>query len=178
MTLPRQKLREIEFLLLFSQENSEEGEKELFNLVMDTLKVTKKSLREASVKVHHILNRINDIDQIIQKVSPAFALERIQKIERNILRLAIFEILYDDEPIEKVAIAEGIRLAKKFSTQESVLFVNALLDAVYKQKIGQEVDCKSIEDQSRRFVDAQNLAQEAAKKDNPTSENHLDSLVE
>nr|NGX48373.1 hypothetical protein [Chlamydiota bacterium] len=62
-----------------------------------------------------------------------YELERISRIERSILRLGLYELLYTDLP-DKVAITEAIRLTRKFATAEGGAFVNALLDAIYKDR--------------------------------------------
>ncbi len=76
-----------------------------------------------------------DIDLIITKAAPDWPLERIAPIDRNILRLGLFELLFADrsQVPAKVAINEAIELAKTFGGESSGRFVNGVLGAVYKE---------------------------------------------
>ena len=72
----------------------------------------------------------DDIDRSIQKFAPAWPVEQIAIIDRNILRLAIFEILFDNRVPVKVAVSEAVELAKAFGSQNSAKFVNGVLGKV------------------------------------------------
>ena len=69
-----------------------------------------------------------EIDEKIQKYTEHWELQRIAAVDRNILRLAIFEMLYRDDIPPVVSINEAVDIAKKFSTRESGAFVNGILD--------------------------------------------------
>lgn len=69
---------------------------------------------------------------MITEHSTSYEFERIPRIERNVLRLGVYEIMYDSDIPPKVAIAEAIRLTRKFATPESATFVNAILDSILK----------------------------------------------
>jgi len=70
------------------------------------------------------------IDQNIRNFAPAWPIEQIPVIDRNILRLAIFEILIDNKVPVKVAINEAVELAKAFGSDNSARFVNGVLGSV------------------------------------------------
>ena len=70
------------------------------------------------------------IDGNIRKFAPAWPVDQIALVDRNILRLAIFEILFDNEVPVKVAVSEAVELAKKFGSENSGKFVNGVLGAV------------------------------------------------
>ena len=70
------------------------------------------------------------IDGNIQKFAPAWPVEQIAMVDRNILRLAIFEILFDNKVPVKVAISEAVELAKTFGSENSARFVNGVLGSV------------------------------------------------
>ena len=72
----------------------------------------------------------DDIDGNIQKYAPAWPVEQIAMVDRNILRLAIFEILFDNKVPVKVAVSEAVELAKTFGSGNSAKFVNGVLGAV------------------------------------------------
>ena len=71
-----------------------------------------------------------EIDDIISRLSQGWKLERIGRVERNILRLAIYEMRFDDDIPLSVAINEAVELAKTFGRDESYAFVNAILSNV------------------------------------------------
>ena len=77
-----------------------------------------------------VVQNRNEIDRNIQKFAPAWPVEQIAMIDRNILRLAIFEILFDNKVPVKVAISEAVELAKSFGSDNSYKFVNGVLGAV------------------------------------------------
>jgi len=72
----------------------------------------------------------DEIDRNIQKFAPAWPVEQIAMVDRNILRLAIFEILFDNKVPVKVAISEAVELAKTFGSENSARFVNGVLGSV------------------------------------------------
>jgi N utilization substance protein B len=72
----------------------------------------------------------DEIDRYIQKYAPAWPVDQIAIIDRNILRLAIFEILFDNKVPVKVAINEAVELAKSFGSATSAKFVNGVLGSV------------------------------------------------
>jgi N utilization substance protein B len=80
--------------------------------------------------VSGVVQNKEQIDQHIRKFAPAWPLEQISMVDRNILRLAIFEILLDNNVPVKVAINEAVELAKKFGSDSSSRFVNGVLGSV------------------------------------------------
>lgn len=133
--LPNKKAKEIAFLILYSQDlnDKEEG---LEGLVRTQLEVSRSHYKEAETRVVKIKEYLPEIDLIIERICTQFDFYRIQRVEKAILRLGAYEILYDSDVPPKVAIAEAIRLAKKFSTHQASQFVNAVLDTLYKESIG------------------------------------------
>jgi N utilization substance protein B len=89
---------------------------------------------ENSVFVHELVegavrNR-EEIDSNIKKYAPAWPVEQIAMVDRNILRLAIFEILFDNKVPVKVAVNEAVELAKTFGSENSAKFINGVLGSV------------------------------------------------
>jgi len=80
--------------------------------------------------VKGVIQNREQIDQHIKKFAPAWPVEQIPIVDRNILRLAIFEILLDNSVPVKVAINEAVELAKKFGSDNSSRFVNGVLGSV------------------------------------------------
>jgi transcription antitermination protein NusB len=82
-----------------------------------------------------ILGKQSELDMVIVQAAPEWPLERISPVDRNILRLGLYELLFADrkEVPAKVAINESIELAKQFGGENSSRFVNGVLGAVYKE---------------------------------------------
>jgi N utilization substance protein B len=131
MPISPQKFREIVFQLLYSDDFG--GSADVIEMLMAQLAVTKRIVREASIFKDKILGKKAEIDEAIRTHSAAYEFERIPRVERNVLRLSIYELLFSSDIPPKVAIAEAIRLARKFATSEAATFVNAVLDSIYKK---------------------------------------------
>ncbi len=82
-----------------------------------------------------ILQKQKELDLVIEKAAPEWPIDRIAPVDRNILRLGLYELLFADrgEVPAKVAINEAIELAKQFGGENSSRFVNGVLGAVYKE---------------------------------------------
>ena len=74
-----------------------------------------------------------EIDELIRKQAVNWRLERMSAVDRNILRLAIYELLYESDVPKVVIIDEAIELAKRFGAEDSSRFVNGLLDGLLKK---------------------------------------------
>jgi N utilization substance protein B len=83
------------------------------------------------------LGRLKEIDRLIQVHTKNWRLIRMAVVDRNILRLAVFELVSDSKTPDTVVINEALEIAKKFSTNESAQFVNGVLDSI-KNEILQE----------------------------------------
>ena len=85
--------------------------------------------------VNGVVSHIEDIDKIIEKAAPEWPLSQITVVDRNVLRLGLFELLYEDkkEVPPKVAINESIELAKTFGGENSGKFINGVLGTVFKE---------------------------------------------
>ena len=82
-----------------------------------------------------VMKHLPELDQIIEKAAPQWPLEQIAIVDRNVLRLGLFELLFGnrDEVPPKVAINESIELAKSFGGDSSGKFVNGVLGTVYRE---------------------------------------------
>jgi N utilization substance protein B len=134
MTISQQKLREVVFHLLYSYDFAQNTAEEMIPFLMGYHAIPKKALYIAEEKKQAILSKLSEIDVLISETSLSYEFSRISRIEKNILRLGIFEIYFAEDIPDKVAISEAIRLARKFSTPEGATFVNAILDFIYKKK--------------------------------------------
>ena len=84
-----------------------------------------------------LIDKIEEIDEIIQKFSDHWILDRMTVIDRNILRMGACELLFNFSTPPKVVINEAIDIAKKYGNEDSPEFINGILDKVYKE-IGQK----------------------------------------
>lgn len=134
MAITQQKLREIVFQLLYSYDFAQNSPDEMIPFLMAYYAIPKKALFIAEEKKKLIVSKLPEIDALIAETSLAYEFSRISRIEKNILRLGLFEIYFSEDIPDKVSISEAIRLARKFSTPEGATFVNAILDILYKKK--------------------------------------------
>ena len=133
MALPVQKFREMVFQMLFSWDSGLGcDEEDLVSMMMHELHVTHKFAREACCRTQAILLKKEELDEKIRSVSAEYQFERISMVEKNVLRLGVYELFYDDSIQPKIALAEAIRLCRKFGSPEGSNFVNAILDCIYK----------------------------------------------
>ena len=82
--------------------------------------------------VRGTLERLETLDKIIERFAEHWALDRMANVDRNILRLSTYELLYFDEMPIKVAINEAVELAKRYGESDSSKFVNGILDRIAK----------------------------------------------
>jgi len=82
-----------------------------------------------------VIDHLDALDKIIEKAAPEWPLSQISIVDRNVLRIGLYELLYADkkEVPEKVAINEAIELAKNYSGPNSSKFINGVLGTVYKE---------------------------------------------
>ncbi len=83
-----------------------------------------------------LFNSISKIDALIEKAAPQFPVDKIAKIDVAILRLSIYELLFEKKQPPKVIIDEAVELAKEFGGEGSPLFINGVLGTLYKEKYG------------------------------------------
>ena len=86
--------------------------------------------------VEGVLENRGRIDEVIARAAPAYPVEQLAAIDRNILRLAIHEILVNNETPVRAAINEAVELAKKFGSDSSARFVNGVLGSVSAMAAG------------------------------------------
>lgn len=129
--MSRSKLREKTFQLLFRVEFNEREElnaqAELFFADEALENVTEKEKKQIIDKVEAIVSYVTEIDAQIDEKSEGWKTSRIGKVELAILRLAIYEIQYDDSIPNAVAINEAVELAKKYAQEQAPSYINGVL---------------------------------------------------
>lgn len=128
----RSEMREQAFVLLFEKEffseltcnDIEEIYSENFSELSD---YAKKAFEETTA-------RIDELDELIKKYLKGWKLERIPKVNISILRLALYEIIYEDGVPGKVAVNEAVELAKKYSGEDDYMFINGVLGSYLREE--------------------------------------------
>ncbi len=130
--MTRRQLRENIFKILFKLEfNSVEEMPEQVEFSLEnTPDITAEDVAYITDKSNRIISLIGDIDDIICQVSSGWKLDRIGKAELAILRLAIYEMKFDEDVPFKVAINEAVELSKIYCNEEAKSFVNGVLAKV------------------------------------------------
>ena len=88
--------------------------------------------------VQGVAEHQEELDRLIRQHSEHWRLERMAAVDRNLLRLALYELLHQPEVPAKVVINEAVELAKRYGSEESGSFVNGILDRV-RESVGREV---------------------------------------
>lgn len=91
----------------------------------------------ARALVEGVIDHITEIDACITTYAPEWPIEKITYVDRNILRVGVFELCFDELIPSKVSINEAIELAKTFGGESSGKFVNGVLGAIYKDMVAQ-----------------------------------------
>ncbi|WP_296631737.1 transcription antitermination factor NusB [Rhodoluna sp.] len=87
--------------------------------------------------VQGIVDNHNEIDDLLDTYSQGWAIDRMPNVDRAILRVAVWEIMFNDEVPDAVAINEAVEMAKELSTDESGAFINGLLTRISATKAAQ-----------------------------------------
>ena len=122
----RHELREAVFKILFQIENTELDDKELLELEQEEIA----NSSYVNNTLTEIIDKLEEIDNIISNNLKDWKLERLSKMDRQILRISAYEILHSDIPY-KVSINEAVELSKKYSEKdESYKFINGVLKGI------------------------------------------------
>ena len=128
----RRKARESTLQILFQLEFDNSQLEKTLNEHWKNKKVLKEIREYSSWLVKGIITHQEKIDNIIQSTSEHWRISRMALIDRNILRMAVFELLYEESIAPAVVINEAIEVAKKYSGEKASTFINGILDAVRK----------------------------------------------
>ncbi len=137
----RRRAREAALQFLFQDDFLDRGKStntaeldERFDAFSLLYQVNKKARPYARKLIGGIFDKLDEIDGAIGAHATNWRLERIAATDRNLLRVAIFELLFQDDVPPQVAINEAVEIAKRFGTQESPAFINGVLDAVQQSR--------------------------------------------
>jgi len=129
----RRRARQIALQVLYQIDIAKTAPLEALNLYWQCFEAPKSARSFASELVLGVHEHLTDIDRFIMKCSENWSLRRMAKVDRNILRLATYELIYCPDIPPKVTLNEAIDLGKEFGSENSSSFVNGILDALYAQ---------------------------------------------
>lgn len=128
--MSRRELRELIFKLLFRVEfnpKEELTQQEVLFFQDEENQAGEEERDQIIEKFHKILEKLDEIDALLNEKAKGWSTNRMGKVDLTILRLAVFEIKYDEEIPIGVAINEAVELAKKFGQDSSPAFINGVL---------------------------------------------------
>jgi N utilization substance protein B len=128
----RRKSRELALQALFQSEVSGQHGLQDFDEFCAHFQANKKTIPYARKLLSGVQEKGGQIDELIKGHAENWRLERMSLIDRNILRLAVYEMFYRDDIPTSVAINEAVEISKRFSTDDSGPFINGILDALAK----------------------------------------------
>ena len=129
----RRRARESALQILFQLEFDSADKERTISQFWEEKKASKE-IREYSIRlVKGILDHQKEIDELIQSISANWRISRMAVVDRTVLRIAVFEFLYETHIAPAVIINEALEITKKFSSEDAASFVNGILDGVRKQ---------------------------------------------
>ena len=131
---PRTRARSLALQVLYEVDMANHPPGEVFKLRLEEFPLTEDLTEFARQIIFGILPLTQELDQLIAKYAPDWPLDQIAAIDRNILRMALWEFAIQGETPIKVAINEAVELAKRFGSEQSGRFVNGVLDGLMKSE--------------------------------------------
>ncbi len=127
MSVTRHDIRESEFMLIFEKNFRDESIDELLDIALDNEAITVND--EVKETVEGVFSHLDELDEVISKFSEKRNINRMAKLNVSILRLAVYEIKYNDKAPVGVVINEAVGLAKKYGLEPDVSLINGILGA-------------------------------------------------
>ncbi|MDO8427121.1 MAG: transcription antitermination factor NusB [Deltaproteobacteria bacterium] len=128
----RRKARETALQVLYKMDIAESNAGESIESDMEALTPGTEARRYCEALTRGVLEKKKIIDGIIEGCSENWTLERMAVVDRNILRIAVYELEYCGDVPYKVIIDEAVELAKRYGSEESGAFINGVLDNIRK----------------------------------------------
>lgn len=134
--MERRQFRTNVFKLMFQAEFREEDQiEEIISLYEEEQGITREKDQTAlQERVLDMLKKRSELDTLIEQYSNGWKLERLGKAELAILRIAIYELLFDESVPDAVAINEAVELAKQYGDDKAPRFINGILGQLVKKK--------------------------------------------
>lgn len=129
----RRKSRELALQMLFQYDLSG-NDPETIILTFDDLQKAKPAIRDFAIRIFlGTIRHMEELDELIVKQADNWRLSRMAVVDRNIIRMSVYEFLHETDTPKLVIIDEAIEIAKKFGTQKSGQFINGILDGILKR---------------------------------------------
>jgi N utilization substance protein B len=129
----RRKARELALQMLYDHDVSGNPPDTIISN-FDDLQKSRPNTREFATRVFKgTVDHLGKIDEMIVAQADNWRIERMAVVDRNIIRMSIYEFLYENDTPKLVVIDEAIEIAKKFGTQKSSQFINGILDGILKR---------------------------------------------
>lgn len=132
----RRQARELALKVLFQVDVAGADADEAMSFLLGEEKVSERALRFATDLVRGTLEHLDEIDATLANLSREWTLERMANIDRNVLRIGCYELMYCDDIPASVAISEAIEISRKYGDAESSRFVNGILGAIVQNLNG------------------------------------------
>lgn len=136
--MTKKKNRENLYLMLFQTDfHQEQDLMEQADLFLESLEgkdATQKAKQALKERYQSVLEHLTEIDEKIEAKSEGWAIKRLPKSDLTVMRLAVFEILYDEDVPDGVAINEAVELAKIYGGEKSFRYVNGVLASIVKER--------------------------------------------
>jgi N utilization substance protein B len=126
----RRKARELAMQALFYMDMSQNDSKEAIKLFCENFVTSKRSLSFFLELIKGVIKALPEIDSVIERFSSNWKISRMSIVDRNIMRVAVYEMLFCGDIPSKVSINEAIDIGKKFGTEGSGAFINGILDSI------------------------------------------------
>jgi N utilization substance protein B len=126
----RRRSRELAMQALFYVDMRQNKSEEILDLYLQSFTPSKKVLPFFLELVNGVIREKDQIDKMIERFSSNWKMSRMSCVDRNIMRIAVYEMLNCSDIPFKVSINEAIDVGKKFGTEESGAFINGILDSV------------------------------------------------
>ena len=126
----RRKSREFALQALFDMDMSQNNSEERIELFCRNFTPSNKVLPFFQGLILGVKKNKNEIDSLIEKFSSNWKISRISCVDRNVMRIAVYEMLYCEDIPSKVSINEAIEIGKKYGAEDSGSFINGILDSV------------------------------------------------
>ncbi|MCL6451682.1 MAG: transcription antitermination factor NusB [Acetobacteraceae bacterium] len=130
--MSRRRAREAALRVLYQRDVGGDDPRRALRLAVQDLNLAPEAAEFAWDLVMGTLDHLGPIDRDVAALSPEWAPRRMAAIDRNLLRLGVFELAYTDTPVE-VVINEAVELAKRYSTGDSGRFINGVLGALARR---------------------------------------------
>jgi len=126
--------------------------------------------------IQGVIDNLSTIDKYITKYATEWPLEQITMVDRNVLRIGVYELIFDEDIPAKVAINEAIEVAKAFGSDSSGRFVNGVLGAIYKKMVEREEikekerehkkeEDSKVKEEEKSSSEAENVKEEKEEKE-------------